>query len=156
MLFEAAHWRPSEARPSLEQSLARPDLAKLLQDWSSRPGDVGVVARLGGADVGAAWYRFWSDDDHSYGYVGNHVPELAIAVVPEQRGRGIGSALLEQLLEQARQRGVERFSLSVERDNPAQRLYRRFGFERVGENGNAWTMMASTHSSPLPKDDSRR
>jgi ribosomal-protein-alanine N-acetyltransferase len=55
-----------------------------------------------------------------------------IAVVPELEGRGIGSALLTQLIEEARRRGAEDVLLEVRADNPrAQQLYRRFGFEQI-------------------------
>lgn len=60
----------------------------------------------------------------------NVTPELAVAVVPECRGRGIGTKLLVQLVETAE----DLFSavcLSVRADNPAVRLYQRIGFVRV-------------------------
>ena len=55
-----------------------------------------------------------------------------IAVVPACEGRGIGSALLAGLIEEARRRGAEDVLLEVRADNPrAQELYVRFGFERI-------------------------
>ena len=50
-----------------------------------------------------------------------------IALLPEQRGRGIGSALIGRLQDEARQRGCA-LRLRVNPDNPAARLYRRLGF----------------------------
>ena len=142
MLFEAGFWRPGAARPALEEGLARPDLAKLLAGWG-RPGDAGVVAEsAGGPPLGAAWYRFWSEADHSYGFVSPGVPELGIAVRAEARGSGVGEQLLRALLEEAARRGVPELSLSVERDNPAARLYERVGFRQVGVRGGALTMVA--------------
>ena len=52
-----------------------------------------------------------------------------------------GKALLVRLLEHARQRGLGAVSLSIERDNPAVRLYSALGFIVVGEVGNAYTMV---------------
>jgi ribosomal protein S18 acetylase RimI-like enzyme len=142
MLFEAGFWRPGGERPPLAEALARPDLAKLLAGWG-RHGDTGVIAEDAAArPVGAAWYRFWSDADHSYGYVSPEVPELGIAVRAEARGSGVGELLLRALLAEAGRRGVAELSLSVERDNPAARLYERVGFQRVGEVGGAFTMRA--------------
>jgi ribosomal protein S18 acetylase RimI-like enzyme len=57
---------------------------------------------------------------------------LDIALLPEHRGGGIGSALLRDLFDEARGRGVP-VRLHVERSNPALRLYRRLGFEPIGE-----------------------
>jgi ribosomal protein S18 acetylase RimI-like enzyme len=57
---------------------------------------------------------------------------LDIALLPEHRGGGIGSALLRDLFAEARARGVP-VRLHVERSNPALRLYTRLGFEPIGE-----------------------
>ncbi|WP_417217493.1 ribosomal protein S18-alanine N-acetyltransferase [Arthrobacter sp.] len=55
-----------------------------------------------------------------------------IAVLPEFEGQGIGSTLLRQLIDEARDRGAEDVLLEVRADNPrAQGLYTRFGFEHI-------------------------
>ncbi|NUT69857.1 ribosomal protein S18-alanine N-acetyltransferase [Pseudarthrobacter sp. C4D7] len=55
-----------------------------------------------------------------------------IAVVPGHEGRGIGSTLLTQLIDEARHRGAADVLLEVRADNPrAQQLYVRFGFEQI-------------------------
>ncbi|MDQ0820033.1 ribosomal-protein-alanine N-acetyltransferase [Arthrobacter sp. V4I6] len=55
-----------------------------------------------------------------------------IAVVPEQEGKGIGSALLGELIRESRRRHAEDVLLEVRADNPrAQQLYLRFGFEQI-------------------------
>jgi len=59
---------------------------------------------------------------------------IDITLLPEYRGRGIGSALLQALLAEAVQTGSA-VRLSVEQCNPAQRLYRRLGFKTVGTDG---------------------
>ena len=144
MLYEAAFWRPTVSRPPIEEGLSHPELAKILQDWG-RKGDAALVAiSPEGGRIGGAWYRFWSDQNHSFGYVGPDIPELGIAVVPDHRGRAVGSALLEALLTLAARRGVERISLSVEEENPARRLYLKHGFKRIAKVGNSWTMVAET------------
>jgi GNAT superfamily N-acetyltransferase len=146
MLFEAAFWRPSLPRPRLEVGLRRPELEKLLLGWG-RPGDTAVLAVSTAAhSLGAAWYRFWSKGNHSYGFVSEDIPELAIGVRQEARGRGIGGLLLRELLSEAGRQGIAQVSLSVELDNPALRLYERLGFEKIGREGNAWTMVSGTHA----------
>ena len=59
---------------------------------------------------------------------------MDIALLPDYRNRGIGSGLLRDLLEEAAVTG-KRLTIHVERYNPALRLYRRMGFEPVGETG---------------------
>lgn len=55
-----------------------------------------------------------------------------IAVVPEFEGKGIGSAILTELIHEARRRHAADVLLEVRADNPrAQKLYLRFGFEQI-------------------------
>lgn len=57
----------------------------------------------------------------------------SIAVRSEARGRGVGSALLEALVDWAREEGYRSLHLEVRAGNvPALALYRRFGFSQVG------------------------
>jgi ribosomal protein S18 acetylase RimI-like enzyme len=107
-----------------------------------RDGDAGVIAIDEGFPVGAAWYRLFTADEPGYGFVDEQTPELAIAVVPSRRGRGIGELLLGSLLDRARADGYGQVSLSVERQNPALRLYEKHGFRVVKEAGNSYTMVA--------------
>ena len=64
---------------------------------------------------------------------GRQAEVLTLAVAVEQWGRGIGSALLADLLAEAAQHNCAEVFLEVRADNPrAQDLYRRFGFSDVG------------------------
>lgn len=56
-----------------------------------------------------------------------------IAVHPEFRGNGIGSALMESLVEYAESAGISGMTLEVRKSNiTAQALYRKYGFENGG------------------------
>jgi ribosomal protein S18 acetylase RimI-like enzyme len=57
-----------------------------------------------------------------------------IAVLPEHRARGYGTALLTDLLDEASRAG-KAVTIHVEKFNPARSLYRRLGFISVGEEG---------------------
>jgi len=144
MLFEAAYWRPGQQRPTLEAGLARPDLVYLLEDWGRDGDEAAMAVTETGETVGAAWYRFWRAEKHSYGYLSPEIPELGIAVKSGFRGQGIGHLLLDAILEAAASQGVRQISLSVETDNPALNLYRRHGFEAIHKNEGDWTMLANT------------
>jgi [ribosomal protein S18]-alanine N-acetyltransferase len=58
---------------------------------------------------------------------------LLFAVDPQLRRRGLGALLLEELVNSVRAVGARRLFLEMRRGNPAEGLYRRFGFQQVGE-----------------------
>lgn len=56
-----------------------------------------------------------------------------IAVHPEFRGNGIGSLLVEGLIEEAKKAGITQLTLEVRKSNlVAQKLYRKYGFVPCG------------------------
>ena len=59
---------------------------------------------------------------------------MDIAILPEYRGRGIGSQLLNEILEEAQLNNLP-VSIHVERMNPAMHLYERLGFYIIEERG---------------------
>lgn len=57
----------------------------------------------------------------------------------DNRGRGVGSALLQACVEWAREHGAHKVTLSVFPHNePAIALYRKFGFEVEGRLVRQW------------------
>lgn len=66
-------------------------------------------------------------------FVAPHVGHIAeICIVPQARHSGLGHELLRRSLEALRATGAERISLAVTVSNePALRLYRRFGFREI-------------------------
>jgi ribosomal protein S18 acetylase RimI-like enzyme len=131
MLHHAYYWR--EREPGEEPG----PVALYVKGWG-RPGDTALIAVEDGFPVGAAWYRLFRRQQPGYGFVDEETPELAIAVVPSRRGRGIGDALLKELYERAKKDGYRAVSLAAERDNaPLVSYYEhRHGFERVNEDGS--------------------
>jgi ribosomal protein S18 acetylase RimI-like enzyme len=140
MLYQSLYV-PEGSHPFPRQIINRPEIAKYVTAWG-RGGDLGFVAInvSSGQPIGAAWLRLLTGDEKGYGYVDDETPELAMAVLPEYRGQGIGLDLLRHLLRSARTvyRAV---CLSVSVDNPARRLYERAGFERVSEGDSSATMI---------------
>lgn len=135
MLYEAAAVAPSVREMAPDAALALSELRKYAEGWG-RSGDAAVVAAdPSGRRLGAAWYRLFPVDAPGYGFVSADVPELSIAVAPEARGRGVGGALLAALMDAARAQGCRALSLSVDRGNPARRLYERHGFRDAGVSG---------------------
>jgi [ribosomal protein S18]-alanine N-acetyltransferase len=82
-----------------------------------------VVAEVDGAFAGYAGLAVIEDEAHV----------LTLGAVTAFQRRGVGAALLRDLLDAADRRGAGTVLLDVRADNPvAQRLYERHGFIRAG------------------------
>jgi ribosomal protein S18 acetylase RimI-like enzyme len=88
------------------------------------PGAEWLVIEQGGDAVGRLYLDEWERE----------LRLVDVSLLPHARGSGIGTALLQDLIEAAAAKG-KRLSIHVEQDNPAMRLYRRLGFEKVDEHG---------------------
>jgi RimJ/RimL family protein N-acetyltransferase len=118
-LISTDDWRPvSEERRYL----------KAVQRW---PHAAVYVAEEDGAIVGRLSI---ARDTHP---ASEHVADLGLMVAKGERGRGIGTALLDAAVRWARESGVRKLELHVFPWNePAIALYERFGFEREGYRKN--------------------
>lgn len=147
MLYEAIYTPPGAPRP--ERSIVRhPDGAKYLTNWG-RAGDRAVIAVGGGGRrLGAAWMRVWTEGDAGYGFVDEQTPELSVAIVADQRGRGLGGLLLAALEDAAKRAGYDSLSLSVDPGNiPAWRLYGRQGYEVVDQQSGGSCLLLKRWST---------
>ncbi|WP_310483870.1 GNAT family N-acetyltransferase [Chamaesiphon sp. VAR_48_metabat_403] len=122
MLMYAAH------ESSVANVQSHPDLLHYVKDWG-RAGDLGFMA-IDEKPLGAAWLRLFPSDDRGFGYLGEDIPELAIAVLPDYRNRGIGTKLLMQIIAVAGEI-FPAISLSVRAHSQAISLYERVGFVKV-------------------------
>jgi ribosomal-protein-alanine N-acetyltransferase len=89
------------------------------------------VVRMSDCHV-AAFCAFWLVFDEIH--INN------VAVRPQFRGRGIGTALMHHVLAESRQLGAKRATLEVRASNdPARRLYERLGFYVAATRRNYYT-----------------
>jgi ribosomal protein S18 acetylase RimI-like enzyme len=118
-----------------------PSVHAYIKDFG-KPDDLCLVAEHNGIIVGAAWSRILAEPGRQgFGYIDDKTPELAIAVLPEYRGKGIGTALLlTTLIDRLARRGYESLSLSVQKENPAAGLYRQLS--------GAWAGGKAHHRHP--------
>ena len=135
-LYQAIYL-PDGVEPPPRSVVDLPELQVYVTDFGTRPGDYCMVAEAEGKVVGAAWCRIMED----YGHIDNDTPSLAISLLPEYRGLGIGTQLLNALLLLLRENGYRQASLSVQKENPALRLYQRMGFRIVAEKGTEYLML---------------
>ena len=143
LLSYAAH------EPSVEATKSQTCCIPYAQDFGTRRGDFGIVIMTKDHHahdnqvheeyiVGGAWIRLLGthgmsavvvdkDDDDP-----KEIPELALAVIPDYRGQGIGSTLLTEFLKLAKQNGTFEICLSCRIDNQAaMKLYKRHGFQTI-------------------------
>ena len=146
MLYEAVFWRPNPNKPSFEEGLTNPGVRNALVDWGEREGDTAVIALVDSMPVGAAWYRFYTDDNCIRGYMDKTVPVIVIAVHKNYRRQGIGEEMIEWLVDHASKDSIQKLSLMVSKDNHAIRLYRKCGFLEHADTGDSLLMLCETET----------
>ena len=96
-----------------------------------------LVTMRGGEDIGRLYLERWPTQHRI----------IDIAFLPEHRGKGLGEALLRDLMDEAAAAG-KAVSIHVEKFNPAMRLYRRLGFETEEDKG-VYDLMRWSATGPL-------
>ena len=113
------------------------DVERRAETWKLESTFVAVAA---GEVVG---FLFVHESSFGFG-------ELGMLVVRDQRGRGVGTALVAASIDWARARGLHKLTLSVFPHNEAAiALYRKFGFVEEGrrrrhmrrESGDLWDLI---------------
>ncbi|MDR1800490.1 MAG: GNAT family N-acetyltransferase [Lachnospiraceae bacterium] len=116
---------PEGVEPPPRNIINEPEIFVYIKDFGTKRGDIGVVAEQNEQLIGAAWTRIIP----AYGHVDSETPELAISLLPEFRGYGIGTKLIKKLFTVLREQGYSQTSLSVQKDNPAVCFYQRSGYK---------------------------
>jgi ribosomal-protein-alanine N-acetyltransferase len=80
-------------------------------------------------------------DGEAFGFsltrsVADEAELLLLAVLPSRHRQGIGSRLLDDFMDRAREGGAARVHLEVRDGNPAVAMYRTAGFTQVGRRRN--------------------
>ena len=141
LVYEAAYI-PAEMERPPKSFVYEPHVSRYVENFG-RDGDHAFVLVNDLKLVGGIWCRLFSEACPGFGFVDESTPELGMAVFDPHRGQGFGTKLMHTLIGSLRDAGYANVSLSVDKRNPALRLYERFGFEVVREKGNAITMMKS-------------
>ena len=123
--------RRRHLRPVLRieaQVYPRPwSLSLFMSELALRGSRAYFVARVGGTVVGYSGLMFTGDDAHV----------TTIAVDPAWHRHHIGTRMLLNLAHESRRRGCQHLTLEVRMSNePAQAMYRRFGFRPAGVRKN--------------------
>lgn len=117
--------------------------------------DLGLYALVGNKIAGAVWLRELKKESNSNAYVDDKTPVLNIAVKPEFRGQGIGSAMLEQLFLEAGS-FFQQISVSVLNDKKIIAYFEKLGFSQL-ENSSGKSPVDGaqviTMTKPISKEE---
>lgn len=134
-LYEAI-FIPQGVEPPPKSIINNEELQVYVKDFGKSPHDRCLAAEADGKIVGAVWVRIMED----YGHIDDETPSFAISLYREYRGRGIGTELMEKMLDILRENGYKMASLAVQKENYAVKMYKKVGFEVVGENEEEYIM----------------
>ena len=148
-LYEAIYV-PEGFEGELSRSLMYddPKCRAAFEGFGTLPDDRAVVAEVAGEVVGACWVRTTDE----YGHIDDETPSFSISLYKQHRGQGLGTAMMRAMLGELRDAGYARASLSVQKENPALRLYERMGFRIVGDgfDKTEWLMICQLdHATEL-------
>lgn len=114
----------------------RPELKIYIDDFWRKKGDYCLVAEEDQKVIGAVWVRVIN----GYGHVEKDVPEFAISLYKPYRGKGIGTKLMEEMLQLLRRKGYKKASLAVQKENYAYKMYQKVGFYVIDQNAEEYIM----------------
>lgn len=135
-LYEAIFIPEGVAAPSRE-IINKPELQVYIADFGKKKGDIGLVAEADNKIIGAVWVRIMND----YGHIDDETPSFAISLYRDYRNHGIGTALMQNMLEILKKKGYKQTSLAVPKANYAVKMYKNVGFEIVDENEEEYIML---------------
>ena len=135
-LYEAIFIPEGTEKPPRE-IIKQPELQLYVRAFGCEKDDRALVAESDGRVIGAVWVRIMDD----YGHVNDDTPSLAISVLEEYRGKGVGTVLMKKMIEYLGSNGYAGASLSVQKANYAAKMYRHLGFKVISENDEEYIMV---------------
>ncbi len=134
-LYEAIFIPEGMGKPP-KSIIEQPKLQVYIEDFG-KEDDWCLVAEIKEKIIGAVWVRIMDD----YGHIDDETPSFAISLYEEYRNLGIGTALMEAMLQFLREKGYKQTSLSVQKVNYAVCMYQKAGFEIIDENEEEYIMV---------------
>lgn len=141
-----------DEQAELKEDVFARDLQIYIDDWSPLiDGGVIAVSEFG-VPAGGSWLRYYTGERKGDAYMGSRqpgvdphdqsqwatefdpetIPELVIAAERRYSGLGVGTMLLDNICDLAREQGAPAIALWVNKDNKrARRLYERYGFQDI-------------------------
>lgn len=135
-----AIFQRDEANPIPRSVLDDPQVKAFYKDFG-REGDECLVAIVDGKLAGAAWTRIIAGETKGFGNIDENTPEFAVSLFYEYRGLGIGTKLMQRMLELLEGKGHKCATLAVQKDNYAVKMYKKLGFSILKEMEEEYLMV---------------
>ena len=117
--------------------IQEPTIWIYIDEFGTKKDDHCLVAEIDKKIVGAVWTRCIK----GFGQIEDTVPEFAISIYSQYRGKGIGTQLMKEMLEFLKNKGYAKTSLAVQKDNYAVKMYQNVGFEIIEQNEEEYIMV---------------
>lgn len=128
---------PEGIEPPPYEIIYQPELQVYTKNFGDSEHDSAFIAVCDAKVVGAVWVRIMND----YGHINNRTPSFSISLYPEYRNHGIGTELMKTMLDELKKKGYEQTSLSVQKANYAEKMYRKLGFQVIEETEEEYIMI---------------
>jgi len=120
--------------------LKLPEIHVYIKDFGKET-DHCLVAQLQDLIIGAVWTRQFPENEKGFGFVDTDTPEITMSVLQPYRKQGVGTLLLNAMLDRLAHKGCRQVSLSVDVLNYACKIYQKSGFITIGTSGESVTMI---------------
>lgn len=133
-LYEAIY--QAEKNTLLYSVIYKPEIYVYIENFNEID-DLCLVVEVDNLVIGAAWARIVN----GFGSVDENTPELVIAILEDYRNQGVGTTLMQEMLQSLYLNGYKQVSLSVQKENYAFELYIKLGFEIIKETNDDYIML---------------
>ena len=135
-LYQAIY-QPDTTDLAPKSIINKPEFQVYIKDFGRQKDDYCFCAEVDNKVVGAVWVR----NINGYGSIDDVTVEFAISVFNEYQKMGIGTALMDRMLEHLKELNYPKASLVVQKGNYAVRMYQKVGFEIACENEQEYIMI---------------
>ena len=135
-LYQAIY-QPDKTNLAPKSIINNSELQVYIKDFGKQKDDYCFCAEVDNKVVGAVWVR----NINGYGSIDDVTVEFAISVFDEYQKMGIGTALMNRMLEHLKELNYPKASLAVQKENYAVRMYQKIGFEISNENEQEYIMI---------------
>lgn len=135
-LYQAI-FQPDKTNMAPKSIINKPELQVYIKDFGKQKDDYCFCAEVENRVVGAVWVR----NINGYGCIDNNTVEFAIAVFDDYQKMGIGTSLMNMMIDHLKKLNYSKSSLAVQKENYAVKMYLSVGFEIIDETEQEYIMI---------------